>query len=109
MSSEEAVRRFIDCSICVGYCHTSGRADYAEIIQKDLLGLVELLGDGEGEINKKLLLLLQNSEEWVKYHAALFLLNQNCIEALEALELLEKQNDGMYSLLASVAVSRVKK
>ena len=109
ISEEEALRRFIACAICIGYCFDSNRAQLVDGFQRDIYGLHLLLGsDEESRLNALSALMATHSSPWVRYHAAIFMWQAGRQDALAVLEELDKENGGMYSPLASVIVKVAK-
>lgn len=104
-SEDEALRRFVACAICIGYCFDSMRARLVDDFHKDIAGLYLLLGRDEGSRLDVLSKLMANhSSPWVRYHAAIFMWHAGRQDALPILEELDKQNGGMYAPLASLIV-----
>src|SRR6266446_7415371 len=102
---EEALERFVACAICIGYCHDSGRSHLTDDFQRDMFGLHLLLGaDEPSRLDVLSNLVATNSNPWVRYHAAILMLQSGRKDALPILEALEQQSGGMYGPLASVLV-----
>lgn len=109
ISEEEALRRFIACAICIGYCFDSNRAQLVDDFQRDIYGLHLLLGrDEESRLNALSALVATDSSPWVRYHAAIFMWRAGRQDALAVLEELDKENGGMYSPLACAIVQVAK-
>jgi hypothetical protein len=96
ISPVEAMARFTACSICIGYCHDSGRSQIADEIQKDLEALVLLMGEDRVlRLNRLWELLRAASSPWVKFHAAVFLYKNGSKEALAVLEEIAREGGGL--------------
>jgi hypothetical protein len=104
VSEEEALRRYVDCAICIGYCQDSNRFHLVDDFHKDIFGLYLLLGPDEPSRLGVLSRLMDHSNPWVRYHAALRMLEAGRMEALDTMEALEKEPKGMFGTLASLAV-----
>ena len=104
VTEEEALRRYVDCAICIGYCQDSNRFQLVDGFHKDIVGLYLLLGADEPSRLDVLSGLATHPNPWVRYHAAARMLQAGRRDALATMEALEKEPHGMFVPLASLAV-----
>ena len=107
MEIERLLALFVDCSICIGYGHASGRSHLVNEVSGDLEKIYsEIATLGASELFRMESLMAPRESPWVRYHAAVSLLGHVPAKAIATLEELSN-GDALVKPLAWLQLSRV--
>jgi hypothetical protein len=107
---KSAQARMATCCACLGYCYESGRAQVAEVFQKDLEAIFEFSGSCDEERAALLRPLLLHESPWVRYYVAITLAGRGFPgDALPVLESLRQAESGLPGLLAAPALDHIRR